>query len=76
MESKDANMLISPAIFDPDHPKAEGKTKRGLHNIIAMRHLWMDFEKGDLQPEEIAKLFPHIRLAAFNSYNHTSTILR
>ena len=76
MESKDANMLISPAILDPDHPKAEGKTKRGLHNIIAMRHLWMDFEKGDLQPEEIAKLFPHIRLAAFNSYNHTSTILR
>jgi hypothetical protein len=55
VESKDTNPLISPAIFDPNHPKAEGKTKRGLQNIVAMRHLWMDFENGDLPPEEIAK---------------------
>jgi len=72
VESKEANILISPAIFDPNHPKAEGKTKRGLNNIVAMRHLWMDFEKGDMQLEEIAELFPHIRLAVFNTYNHTS----
>jgi hypothetical protein len=37
-----------------------------------MRHVWMDFEDGDLRPEEIPKLFPHTRLAVFNTYNHTS----
>ena len=72
VESKEANVLISPAIFDPNHPGAEGKTTRGLQNIVAMRHLWMDFENSDLQPEEIAKLFPHIRLAVCNTYSHTS----
>jgi hypothetical protein len=72
VESKEANVLISPAIFDPNHPKAEGKTERGLHNIIAMRHLWMDFEEGDLTPEGMAELFPLIRSVVFNAYNHTS----
>jgi hypothetical protein len=72
VESKDANALISPATFDPNHPKAEGKTKRGLHNIVAMRHLWMDCEDGDLPPEKIAELFPLTRIAVFNTYSHTS----
>jgi hypothetical protein len=72
VDSKEANVLISPAIFDLDHPKAEGETNRGLKNIVAVRHLWMDFENGDLPPEEIAKLFPHIRLAVLNTYNHTN----
>jgi hypothetical protein len=34
VESKEANVLISPAIFDPNHPKAS-ETKRGLNNIVA-----------------------------------------
>ena len=72
VEYKEGSALISPAIFDPNHPEAEGKTKRGLQNIVAMRHLWIDFEKGDLLPEEIAKLFPHVRLAVFNTHSHTS----
>ena len=71
VESKEGNLLISPAIFDPNHPEAEGSAQRGLKNIVAMRHLWMDFEKGNLRPEEIPELFPHIRLAVFNTYNHT-----
>ena len=72
VESKEGNLLISPAIFDPNHPKAEGSTQRGLKNIVAMRHVWMDFEKGDLTPEVMAELFPHVRLIVFNTYNHTS----
>jgi hypothetical protein len=71
VESKEGSLLISPTIFDPNHPRAEGKTKRGLQNTVAMRHLWMDFENGDLRPEEIAELFPLTRIAAFNTYNHT-----
>jgi hypothetical protein len=71
VENKEASLLISPAIFDPNL-KTEGNTKRGLSNIVTMRHLWMDFENGDLRPEEIAELFPSIRLAVFNTYNHTA----
>jgi hypothetical protein len=72
VENKEANVLISPAVFDPNHPKAEGRTKRGLQNMVAMRHLWMDFEKGDMPPEKIAELFPLTRIAVFNTYSHTS----
>ena len=75
-ESKEANLLISPVIFDPNHPKAEGMTKRGLDNIVAMQHLWMDFENGDLRPEEIPELFPHVRLVVFNTYNHSQETRR
>ena len=71
VESKEASLLISPAIFDPNHPEAEGFTQRGLKNIVAMRHLWMDFEKGDITPEVMAELFPHVRLIVFNTYKHT-----
>jgi len=76
VESKDESLLISPAIFDPNHPEAEGFTQRGLKNIVAMRHLWMDFENGDLRPEDIAELFPHTQLVAFNTYNHTKEAQR
>jgi hypothetical protein len=69
--SKEANLLISPAVFDPNL-KTEDNTMRGVNNIVTMRHLWMDFENGDLRPEEIAELFPSIRLAVFNTYNHTN----
>jgi hypothetical protein len=69
--SKEANVLISPADFDPNL-RTEGNRKRGLSNIVAVRHLWMDFENGDLHPAEIAELFPNIRLAVFNTYNHTN----
>ena len=71
-EHKQASPLISPAIFDPNHPRAEGKTKRGENNIVAMRHLWMDFENGDLQPEDLSELFPRVRMVVFNTYNHTN----
>jgi hypothetical protein len=31
----------------------------------------MDFENGDLRPDEIARMFPYTRVVAFNSYRHT-----
>jgi Type III restriction enzyme, res subunit len=67
---KDANWLISPAVFDPNHPKATG-TKRGLSNIVKVRNLWMDFENGQLNPEQVAELFPMTKLVVFNTHSHT-----
>jgi hypothetical protein len=70
LPNKDANLLFSPAIFDPNSLNEYG-TRRGLKNIVVMRHLWMDFEDGDLKPVEIPDLFPDIRLLVFNTYSHT-----
>ena len=57
LESKESGWLISPAIFDPDKPNDENK-KRGLVYILGLRHLWFDFENGQLRPDELPKLFP------------------
>jgi hypothetical protein len=65
---KDANWLMSPAVFDPE---ANAETKRGLNNIVTIRNLWMDFENGQLQPEELPDLFPKTKLLVFNTYSHT-----
>ena len=48
------------------------QSKRGLNNIVAMRNLWMDFESGQLQPDEFPDLFPKTKLVVFNTYSHTS----
>jgi hypothetical protein len=42
-----------------------------LKNIRYLRHIWLDFENGELKPEEIAQLFPLNQLVIFNTYNHT-----
>ena len=59
---------ISPAIFDPNRPGAT--TIRGRDNIVYVRHLFLDFENGDLRPEQFAALFPHVRLIAMNTFNN------
>jgi hypothetical protein len=72
VKDKEANFLMSPAIFDPNHPNREGKKRRGLKNIRYLRHIWFDFENGELQPDELAALFPFEKMIIFNTYNHTA----
>ena len=72
LKNKESNFLISPAIFDPNHSNREGNKQRGLKNIRYLQHLWLDFDDGDLKPNEIADLFPLNRLVIFNTYNHTT----
>jgi hypothetical protein len=68
LPSKEQNLMIAPAMFDPalspDHD-------RGNANVVYVRHLWLDFENGDLRPDEIPKLFPQLRMAVFNTWGHT-----
>jgi hypothetical protein len=71
LENREANFLISPAIFDPDHPDRKIGESRGCGNIRYLQHLWLDFENGELQPAAIAELFPHHRLVVMNTFNHT-----
>jgi hypothetical protein len=72
VENKEANFLMSPAIFDPNHPDREGTKRRGLKNIRYLRHIWFDFENGKLKPEDVAELFPLNQMVIFNTYNHTA----
>jgi hypothetical protein len=76
VKNKEANFLMSLAIFDPNHPNREGKKRKGLKNIWYLRHIWFDFENGELQPDELANLFPLNQMIIFNTYNHTANAPR
>jgi hypothetical protein len=66
--------LFSPAIFDPDRTAtASGKpTKRRAGNILYLQNLVLDFEDGDLRPEQFADLFPDLQMVVTNTYRHTN----
>ena len=61
--SKTENFLFSPAIFDPDRSPG---TNRGKANIAYLRHVVLDFENGELRPEELPDLFPGLRMVVTN----------
>jgi hypothetical protein len=64
--AKEQNPLISPSIFDPHLGTG---TKRGKANIVYCRNIWLDFENGDLKPEEFSALFPRIRMVITNTFH-------
>lgn len=70
LPSKDANFLFSPAHFDANAPGAD--TRRGLSNVKHVRGIWLDNDGGDLSPEEFARLFPTLRIVAWNTYSSTT----
>jgi hypothetical protein len=67
--NKESCYLLSPAVFDPDQCKGKD---RGRNNIVYLQNLWLDFEHGDLKPEEFANLFPHTRMITTNTFHHTA----
>jgi hypothetical protein len=69
LNPKEDTYLFSPAVFDPN--KSTEKT-RGKDNILYLRHVVLDFENGDLQPETLPKLFPDIQMVVTNTFNHTN----
>ena len=67
-KSKNDSYLFSPAIFDPNKSTEEN---RGKENILYLRHVVLDFENGELQPETLPKLFPDLQMVVTNTYRHT-----
>jgi hypothetical protein len=67
--SKNENYLFSPAIFDPGRSAG---ANRGKANIAYLRNIVLDFENGELKPEELPNLFPGLRMVITNTFNHTS----
>jgi hypothetical protein len=65
--SKESAAMLSPSTFRPD----ELGEARKYEHIASILNIWLDFEKGDLSPDDFAKLFPRIKMVMFNSYHHT-----
>jgi hypothetical protein len=67
--SKNENFLFSPAIFDPGRSAGANRAKA---NIAYLRNIVLDFENGELRPEEFPNLFPGLRMVVTNTFSHTS----
>jgi hypothetical protein len=67
-KSKEEMGLFSPAIFDPSRPTGK---RRGKGNILYLRHVVLDFEDGELEPETLPRLFPDLQMVITNTYRHT-----
>jgi hypothetical protein len=66
--AKNEAFLWSPAIFDPER---SNETSRGLANITAIWGLWLDNDGGDLDINEFASIFPHLKMVIYNSASST-----
>jgi hypothetical protein len=65
----DARRWFGSNSFDPGLSPG---TNRGKVNIAYLRHVVLDFENGELRPEELPNLFPGLRMLVTNTFNHTS----
>ena len=83
-KAKEANTLLSPAIFAhdmlPDNMIAAGielnVTARAKDNAVACRGFMLDLENGDMAPDDFANLFPEMEFVAYSSWSHTPTAPR
>lgn len=70
---KEKNLLFSPALFDPS---LAVDTNRGFANVVMTTSIWLDFDGGDLLPDEFAGMFPSLRMTIYNTYSSTKEKLR
>jgi hypothetical protein len=60
---KENTPVICPAVFD-----GTGRTEE---NMILSRNIILDFDGGDLTPEEFPEIFPDLKMVLCNSSRHT-----
>lgn len=60
--------LISPAFWNPCY---NGERPRGKHNAVCSNGLMLDVDGGEMRPEDLTNLFPHLRLYAYSTFSHT-----
>ena len=65
---KEQALMLAPAMFDP---ALSDQTDKGNDNVVYVRHVWLDFEDGDLKPKDFPNLFPEWRMVVVNSFSHT-----
>ncbi|MEI7606333.1 MAG: hypothetical protein WCJ64_03000 [Rhodospirillaceae bacterium] len=64
---KEANTLVSGAMFDPTKCQ---DTNKGLGNIVGVNGIWLDFDGGSLMPNDFARMFTDVRWLLWNSFNN------
>jgi hypothetical protein len=67
-KSKQDSYLFSPAIFDPSLPTGK---QRGKGNVLYLRHIVLDFEDGELKPEDLPRLYPDLQMVITNTFRHS-----
>jgi hypothetical protein len=76
---KEAALLICPTIFEkplelPEHLTAMGISieapARTKERALACRGLLLDFENGDMTPEDFARVFPDLEFIGYSSWSH------
>ena len=50
----------------------EKSFSRGRGNIVYLQNIMLDFENGDLKPEQFVLLFPDLQMIITNSWRHTN----
>lgn len=65
--TKEANLLISGAQFNPD---ACNETQKGLANVVGVTAMMLDFDGGTLSPREVTIILTDIQHLIYNSFNN------
>jgi hypothetical protein len=73
LERKHTNPLISPARFDPILCAEKPRSRMAVRYVTG---IWLDNDGGDLTHKEFADLFPHYRMAIYNSYSSKASLLK
>ncbi|QIJ74130.1 hypothetical protein GU700_05765 [Methylobacterium sp. NI91] len=72
-ESKEDNMLISPALFIDRDDVSSGRSKE---NAFCGRNVYLDIENGTMTHRQLSRIFPNIEIIAYSSYSHTKEMPR
>jgi hypothetical protein len=68
-DTKEEAKMFCNSVMDPEKAEAGFRTRK---HIVFVRDIWLDFENGDLTPEDFAEIFPNLQMWIFNSFNHTT----
>jgi hypothetical protein len=66
--TKEANQLIMPGLCITV-PGVD--THRGVENALFGRHIYLDIDGGNLRHLRLSRMFPHIEMIVYSSFNHT-----
>ncbi|WP_231345941.1 DEAD/DEAH box helicase family protein [Methylorubrum sp. B1-46] len=72
-KSKNANLLISPALFID---KDDATSRRSKANAFCGKNIYLDIENGTLTHRQLSKILPNIEMLAYSSYSHTKAMPR
>jgi hypothetical protein len=71
--SKEENRLFSLTKFDPTKSDLN---YRGLDNVEYTYGILLDFDGGDMKPEDLARIFPELRMTIYSTYSSTKDNLK